>query len=111
MCRILTILFFSLIFTTPGYCADTSMPDIGAGLPIVTSDQFIGRFTRLVTAIYNDAVIISPQLTLFICIVGGFLGIFWKEARISVLWAIGVMLFILWVPQIIGLAQHYGIIQ
>ena len=80
---------------------------VGAGLPQVTSEQFTGKINRLVGAVYGDAVTIAPQITLFICVAGGILSIFWREARMSVMWSIGALILILWAPQLIGLVIHY----
>lgn len=128
MYRLLTCIITLLILlniSSYGYCEEVNlknipsqqaqdsqieapMPDINTGLPTVTSEQFIAKITRIVKNIYEDAVEISPQLTLLACIVGGILGIILKEARKSVLWAFGGMLLILWAPQLIALTTHYA---
>jgi len=81
--------------------------NVGVGLPQVTSEQFTGKVNRMVGALYSDVVKIAPQITLLICVIGGVLGAFWREARVSVFWSIGALIFILWIPQIIGLFIHY----
>jgi hypothetical protein len=82
--------------------------NVGMGLPQVTSEQFTGKVNRMVGAMYGDVVRIAPQITLLVCVIGGILGAFWKEARASVFWSIGALIFILWIPQIIGLFIHYA---
>ena len=84
-----------------------SAAGVGAGLPQVTSEQFTGKINSLAGAVYSDVVTIAPQITLFICVIGGILGIFWREARVSVIWSIGALVLILWAPQLIGLALYY----
>ena len=81
--------------------------EVGVGLPVVSSEEFVAKVTRMVGAIYKDVVQIAPQITLLVCLVGLVLGIFSQAARISVLWSIGALLLILWAPQIVGLVKHY----
>ena len=82
--------------------------DVSAGLPTVTSEEFTGKLTRMIGAIYNDVIKVAPQITLLICIVGAVIGVFSQAARVSVIWSIGALLFILWIPQIIGLMRYYA---
>ncbi|MEW6697314.1 MAG: hypothetical protein AB1341_08200 [Bacillota bacterium] len=86
----------------------STMPDISTGLPIVTSEQFTAKASRIVAAVYKDAREISPMLTLAVITVCGILSIFFQKARQMILWAVVGMLLILWGPQLISLVQNYA---
>ena len=81
--------------------------NVGAGLPTVTSEEFTGKITRIVGAIYQDVVKIAAPITILVCAVGALFGIFLREARHIVLWGLAGFIFILWIPQILGLFIHY----
>jgi len=80
---------------------------LGAGLPQVSSEDFNGKINRMVGALYGDALEIAPQVTLLVFVIGGVLGIFWREARTSVAWSVFGLVLIMWAPQLIGLVIHY----
>jgi hypothetical protein len=106
---VLSLIFFTAILLTAPIAAYTNpnAAEVSAGLPTVTSDQFISKINRLVGAIYSDLMKIAPQITLLIIVLGAIVGIFWREARGTVIWSIGALLLIMWAPQIIGLVIHY----
>ena len=80
---------------------------IGAGLAPVSSEDFNDKIGRMVGAVYSDAVKIAPLLTLIVFVGGGILGVFWREARISVAWSVAALILIMWAPQLIDLVIHY----
>lgn len=97
-------------FTGISLAAETTVtgPDVGAGLPTVTSDQFTAKANRIVAAIYKDARQISPMLTLAVVTICAVLSIFFHKARQMIIWAVIGMLIILWGPQLISLIQNYA---
>ncbi|MCF8010045.1 MAG: hypothetical protein K9L17_04655 [Clostridiales bacterium] len=93
-------------------CSQTDnnlQPVINAGIPEITPDQVLTFITGIVTQFYDFAAELSPQVTLFIFIIGGIVGIFLNEAKKAVLWAIIGMLLILWGPQVISLLSNFTI--
>lgn len=107
---IITTLIFLTCFAGIGLAANatTNSPNIGTGLPVVTSEQFTAKVWRIVSAIYQDARQISPMLTLGIVSICAIFSIFFKAARSMILWAVAGMLLILWGPQLIALVQNYA---
>ncbi|WP_041274473.1 hypothetical protein [Desulforamulus reducens] len=106
---IITTLILLTCFTGTSLAteATTTGPEIGTGLPTVTSEEFTDKIGRIVAAIYKDAKEISPMLTLGIVTVCAVFSIFFKAARIMILWSVASMLLILWGPQFISLIQNY----
>lgn len=107
----LIYLVIFLTLATPGHCgeaAEATVPNVGTGLPVVTSEQFISKLVSIVQSIHTDAVVLSPQLTILIFIGGGILGIFIAEARKTVAWSIVGMLLVLWGPKLIALVYYYA---
>jgi len=109
VCILLVLFCFAiLLLPLPVMSAvGTDVAEIGAGLPQVSSEEFNGKVNRMVGALYGDALKIAPQVTLIVFVVGGILGIFWREARASVAWSVGALILIMWAPQLIGLVIHY----
>ena len=83
------------------------MPEISTGIPTVTPEQAVSKAQRIVMNIYDSAVELSPLLTLSIFVIGGTVGVIYREARKLVLWSILGLLLILWAPQLVGLATYY----
>jgi len=90
------------------YNAAEAGTNISAGLEEVTSDDFTAKMGRIASAIYQDVAKIAPMLTVVVIVIGTVIGIFWREARMSVAWSILGLLLILWAPQLVGLIVNYA---
>ena len=119
MKRVLIILCLlgGLVFMAPNgvvggdegwYMAAEANTGISAGLEEVTSDEFTAKMGRIAEAIYQDVAKIAPMLTVVFIVIGTVIGIFWREARMSVAWSVLGLLLILWAPQLVGLVVNYA---
>ena len=99
--------FVALLLPLPAFAAESDAGAIGAGLPQVSSEDFNDKISRMVGALYGDAVKIAPMITLIVFIVGGITGIIWREARMTVVWSVAALILIMWAPQLISLLIHY----
>jgi len=88
----------------PGQSAQFNprVPDISAGLPSVTTEQFVGKAQRIAGNVYGAAAGVIPYVALGVLVAGAVLGIFFKAAR-SLIWvAVLALAVVLFAPQIVG---------
>ena len=89
----------SSIKTLPGM-------DISVGLPLVTTDQAVGKVNRIVSNLHRTAINIAPWVTIFVIVIGGLLLFITKSARAMILWAIIGLLVVIWAVPIVGYVMN-----
>ena len=85
----------------------TLAPTIGTGIPDVTPEQFNNKIMKITSSIYDTARGVSPHLTILVIAVASVVGIFFKAARLTIIWALLGFALVFLSPSIVSLITHY----
>lgn len=116
----IAIFLFLLTFIFSGICyGGTTISDsndnsdksvqtinVSSGIPDVTPDAATNKVKRVVMAFYVFAAELSPYITLFIVVVCGLIGFFFREVRSIAFWAVVGMAVVFLAPKLIGLFNY-----
>lgn len=110
---IISLFLLALVFFMPVKIMAADTIDVGTntvskatdtidvGIDTVSKASFTEKVNRMSAALYEGAAGIMAPLVIGILVIGGILAIFFKAARLIVVWSIGGLILVLWAPMIV----------
>ena len=91
---------------SPPLAEQAPVPDISAGIPPVSTEQFVSRLSGLAGRLYNIVGMLAPYLLLVLLALAVF-GFIFRELWRMLIFAVLGYVILQFAPMIIGLMEHY----
>jgi hypothetical protein len=76
--------------------------DVSGGIPLVTTEQAVGKANKIINEVYSLASKVAPNITIIVLVIAGVLAFAFKEARKMLFYAVLGLMIVLWAIPVVG---------